>query len=977
MPTDPHRRATPDRSAPSPSGQNTDSGERQKEADDPPERDYAGLWKGDGPGWFTIATTLLALLFGGIVLYRWWNPRPRPVAPVGMAIFADPRAGGSGGDGPSNDSVIVGAVRLVRGRSGFQAPSLLVLSGELFAPAPAAGGGQASGATSGTDTRAPGAPPRVGTAGAGATTNPSSASGNGQTVPTNSGGTANAPAAAGDSLATALAGTPVADVYAVPRDTTARAALAAARTRLRAQGVRIRDLTECYDATSAGPEGCWVEVPGTRYWLAGFPSLPADSAAAERVLERLQQVVDSARKADRRIVLAVGALPGAPPRPAPPADTAKGGADTAASSAPAPRSAEARWVDAAGSEPVAAVISTAAAGERSQNELLAPPLGAAAQGTTPVRGFALVTLAAGVRRHVVEYDAAAGTFAPLPASAGQAPARHESWYREFLRWARGLADSSADLAAATVFAIAILFAFLTVAALWKVPERGGTMSTATTTATTTTAAGTATTSVQAAATVPPTGGIFEGNLQRTVWSGLTGIATVTLLTQFWRGSGVNAEALYVVVFVAAFLIFLVALAFLRGVVEALRSRVLARRSTPPWRPPSPGKSRDGLYRAYRNSLFWAHQRGRLWRWVLSLRELFLVFFDTFMNVLLGRSYASNVVWEDRIVDLQWMILHAADRVREEITTAVEEAILHPAPKRDHGGSAGGSSPQPAPANEPGGQAPRPQEPNPAADPATPEGSGGGTAPALVTGTGPPAAPATATADGGGTGATRRDGPRATQRIPSPSTLQQQVRVAISVLSDDGTSVFYISAAPGSLDAAFQQHSFAWVAAYSGQARWWTKEGYRNPKLILYPSETDPRDPPLPIAGIPDRLRVTDYYQLRQKADYEAFMLIPIPWRRGRENSRHGLIHIAFGEEAWMHALWPKLDGKLSDAVAAAAEKEEDVFPYREWSTLLTRDELPDNVLRAVLNESVNVLGELIDQFDQAIFESRLRRLRGS
>lgn len=625
-----------------------------------------------------------------------------------------------------------------------------------------------------------------------------------------------------------------------------------------------------------------------------------------RMVDRLDSLVARARAQQRQVVLVVAALPPAPAnRRAQPVDSAR---DTVRGAVL--RSAQQRWADIASSGTVAAVVSMAGSGRRGERFFAAPSLGARAGIAAPSRGFMLLTLGRSAHPHVVPYDPASASF-QTPTRASLTPGGGERGsIRRFVDWVWTLADSDRDLAVATVFGIALLFAFLTVAALWRVPEPGRISSTTTTTtASSTTVGGTTTNATTQPGGALMSGGIFEGNLARTVVSGLTGIATVTILTQFWNLSGVNAEALYVVVFVAAFLLLLVVIALLRAAVETLRSRIASSPVIPRWERPrrSDAASSFGFRRLVMQRLgaYWA---SRAWRWLLTVREGFLVFFDTFMNVVMGRSYSANVVWEERIVDLQRMLLRATDRVREEITTALQEAIV-----RHYGHLQ-------SPPNDP---------------------------------------------------------------ELSLLSLQQSVRVSISVLSDDQQSVFYISAAPGSLSKMFTQQSVAWVAAYSGEARWWFSDYNEIPDLVLFDNSSNA----LPGVGAV-KLRMSEYLQARRQSDYNAFVVIPIPWRRRhlRDDTRRGLIHIAFGKAEWMQNLWggllnpdPYSNAALggSTQTASPPARGGDISPFTDANSVLDSRFLQDDALRAVLFQSVNVLAELVSEFDQTVYESRLRKQRGS
>ncbi|HEX9936058.1 MAG TPA: hypothetical protein VGB15_03020, partial [Longimicrobium sp.] len=882
-------------------------------------------------------------------------------------------------------------------------------------------------------------------------------------------------AAQQDSLAAALAASPVANVYVVPANTGDQGRIEAVRRRV-GTGVRVVDLTLCYG--KPGTEGCWADVPGTRYRLVGVPTLP-DSAKRDPItMAKLETLLAEAKQADRRVVLVAGSLPAArshgrapaavsPPAPATAADSARAdsvaAAQAAAAGARPPNAGPPReWGDVVAGGEVAALLSGTAAGTpASRRLLLAPPLGGRGGEPVPTRGFGVVSLPRATLA-TVGYDDARRSFEPLPSAQAMPREPRPGALGRFLRWARSLLDSPRDMAFATVFAIALLFAFLTVAALWRPDGEPKAMVRAESSA----GGAGATQARTSVSTSVPGGAIFEGNLARTVWSGLTGIATVTLLTQFWNFSGVNSEALYVVVFVAAFLAFLVASALMRAVVEALRSRVLASRPVPTWRPPvRPEAMSDAEHRRLVRAHRGVHLRMRMWRWFLSLRDLFLVFFDTFMNVVMGRSYAANVVWEDKIVDMQRMVLRTTDRVREEISTALQQALInsydksrtHPQPPAGGTpGQGGASTPAPGSNAAPGtpgqGSSAGPGAGRQSSSAETGAGTGGGSSSAgtvagtdaqsssagtgavtggqsssagtgagvegengatgetgttgetttFTPGTGAQDSAATPPAEGGETqpangGAVAPPADPATAATTTApavdpeeeddidladpddaalTILQQGIRVAISVVSDDGQSLFYISTDGGSLAKQFGKTSVAWVAASAGEARWWTGR-YDKKNVVLFDNSVGKTLPGL--EGV--KLRLDDYFQHREAPDYRAFLLLPIPWRRRDlpENTRRAMIHISFARRAWLKRLWPNihkgLDAELERQQKAGGSTV-DIDPYTAWRALLNSDASVDPSLRAVLQQSVNVLSEVVAEFDQTIYEWRLRRLRG-
>lgn len=1066
----------------------------------PPPRD--GTPPPDPPGrrrspWFGVGATLLTLLalWGLWWVYRRIYPPAPPQPPLVLGVITDPRVGGSDGISP-NGSALSGALGAMRGRPGTVSPNVVVLAGELLADTGAASAPAAAADTSraaAADSARPAARPPADSATAAGDSAGAAQVGTPVAPPRApiappSPAPSQAATLAGreDSLAAALAASPVGDVYVVPSDTLARRSVEAVRKRL-APGVRVVDLTLCYGR--AGTDGCWADVPGTQYRLLGVPGLPDSAALDTARLAKVDALLTQARAAGRRVVLVAGTLPpvvsrGAAARPdSTPADTT---AKDSGNSAAAPARG---WGDLVGRSEVAVLISGVSAGTPAEEKiLLVPPLGARDSAALPSRGVGVVSLP-GPHLATVAYDDARRTFSPLPALEQRAaPPERPGFVTRFVRWSRSLLDSSRDMAFATIFAIALLFAFLTVAKLWRIEDDRRAV-----VRTDASAGGANAGAAQASTTVittVPGGAIFEGNLARTVWSGLTGIAAVTVLTQFWKFAAVNAEALYVVVFVAAFMAFLVLSALVRAVVETLRSRVLTSRPPPEWRPPTrgvqlvSGKAEPEPHHVYEQRVSQAlrrYWRKRAWRWALSLREMFLVFFDTFTNVVMGRSYSSNVVWEDKIVDLQQMLLRTADRVREEITAAVQRGLANeyskdskppppsgPAPGAGgaaanpalppaggttgsagsaSGGSApgnagttpgGGASSAPgsvseAPATTGGapGEAPRTSGnvqvgdatsrssesagtdvrvvPVQASDRATSqasasesvrsdggEGSESGSEGAPANPSAPPASTTATTtvvtaggAQAGAAGGAQADaaadeGDAGTEDPAraafDPLAVQQGIRVAISVMGDDGQSVFYISSAAGSLAKQFGRESVAWVAAAGGEARWWM-DSYRQKNVIVFDNTKGTQ---LPGVGAV-KLRLDDYFQQREHIDYRAFLLIPIPWRRRElpENTRRGAIHISFAHNEWMERLWPLIKESLDEAkknperhTSNGANEIVDINPYGDAHTLLDHGVVRDPGLQAVLHESVNVLAELISQFDQTIYDSRLRKLRG-
>ncbi len=164
-------------------------------------------------------------------------------------------------------------------------------------------------------------------------------------------------------------------------------------------------------------------------------------------------------------------------------------------------------------------------------------------------------------------------------------------------------------------------------------------------------------------------------------------------------------------------------------------------------------------------------------------------------------------------------------------------------------------------------------------------------------------------------------------LPGDLPLTERIRVGVSLLSFDQSKVYYIAHERGSLPAPFDRYSVAWVAAFLGEARW-CKSGKCNSGYAVNESEwnqlyANNHDAVLAknrgkIPGPAGSLLLPQYYQVRDSSDYEAFVVLPMPWiHRGMEGDhRRGCIHISFKESSYMDKLWVGLecsakgDGKI-------------------------------------------------------------------
>jgi hypothetical protein len=186
-----------------------------------------------------------------------------------------------------------------------------------------------------------------------------------------------------------------------------------------------------------------------------------------------------------------------------------------------------------------------------------------------------------------------------------------------------------------------------------------------------------------------------------------------------------------------------------------------------------------------------------------------------------------------------------------------------------------------------------------------------------------------------------------------------VRVNISVLSADQSSVFYISTSPGSAVLDFPKHSVAWVSVFTGQIRWWC-DAFRQQaeKILLFDNSKGT------IADAEDKLMLRSYYQDRA-GDYGGFVIIPLPWSP-RSHSKYvkGAIHISFREVRDIFDIWK--EGTIDKLAPDPDNPNISVYPTPErvladWCT-------PDDV-RGALQNSVYALSELLFGFNEIIYKN--------
>ncbi len=202
--------------------------------------------------------------------------------------------------------------------------------------------------------------------------------------------------------------------------------------------------------------------------------------------------------------------------------------------------------------------------------------------------------------------------------------------------------------------------------------------------------------------------------------------------------------------------------------------------------------------------------------------------------------------------------------------------------------------------------------------------------------------------------------------PAPGS---RVRVSISVMSDDQSSVFYISQAPGSLTASFDKNSVAWVSVFTGEVRWYLTKYHDQREYIVLFDNTGGT-----VAGDKRRWLLSEYFQARQKEDYDAFVMFPFPWPRRGYGGKHvkGAIHISFQEYTELqHIFAPDalpLDVTDTNAKDAAHRRRLYDAPDKQLDPFCK-----DIEVRATLYTSIRVLAELMRRFNEEIYKTNIQK----
>jgi hypothetical protein len=684
------------------------------------------------------------------------------------------------------------------------------------------------------------------------------------------------------------------------------------------------NLTSCYADPKNPPSPCYQDVPRTSYRLIGFPSQSfknrdGDAAGNKQSLDQeveqvalFQRTVAQATSADKKVIVVTHI-----PELDDPyllgldkygkEDALKDSGSRIDGSKPGVSAWNvndkilADWKNAVASNSVIAVFaghlhdshqeayrrpyswSTQTDSRIALNKLyLAPPLSMKKQDNSvfQARGFSTITLFPdSIEQRLYWYDSTSKAFIldPLAESAH----RHSGWFTHVLavwRWFWNLDSNDGDLERTTVLLIALLAAFLTIIAVWQLPPSDSPLATK---------PGDKPISGADSKTDPSP---FTTKLGKTVIGGVGGfVFTDIAKTLCSKELSDAAKCFYLVWFILFFFLLLLLSAVLRGLIEAIRSRVavihypLARPQGPPRdsggheggpgslsgpRKPRPSTAARRLAQVWDWISYWSL---RFTSWFYSLKVPLLTFSDTFFNLIQGKNQTTTRALAEVIVDQQKTLIRTVDAIRKNLNHLIDSKIT---------------------------------------------------------------------------------------RTEQDDTLPH-VRVNISVLSADQSSVFYISTSPGSAVLDFPKHSVAWVSVFTGQIRWWCNAFRQQAdKILLFDNSKGV------IADAEDKLMLRSYYQDRA-GDYGGFVIIPLPWSP-RSHSKYvkGAIHISFREVRDIFDIWKQ--GTIDELPADSDNP--NIFVYSTPERILADWCAPDDV-RAALQNSVYALSELLFGFNEIIYKN--------
>jgi hypothetical protein len=463
--------------------------------------------------------------------------------------------------------------------------------------------------------------------------------------------------------------------------------------------VRLHNLTGCYGSKGGAISDCSPDIPGTAYRMIGFPSYsfknkepgheknPALQAAQFTTFRGL---LDEAIKDNKKIIIATHVPEIDDPyylardrydgvKPEPSIDADKDNPRSAYSTWNVQKSLLDGWTKVLASDSVVAVLaghlhdghkeiyerpyswSTFKDYQMGFRKLfLAPPLSVKNQDGSPIqaRGFSVVSLHSDrLTNRFYWYDGLTASFNPDTLVEPEPRAgRHRSFLAHLITpgfaWLWHLDETVLPLERMATLLIALLTAFLTVVALWQIPPSDDPLAKK--------PAGTdskdANTDSKAAATAKDSSP-FTTRFGATVLAGLGGLV-VAEVTKTLGGSTPSADTkwYYIVCFIFFFFFLLLSLNILRGVVEAMRSRVAV------------------VYypfaRLPRQSRF-SHRVARLHYWFISLRVPILTFFDTFINLIQGKNQTTTQAFTEAIIEQQRNVIRVSDTIRKKLNALLQ------------------------------------------------------------------------------------------------------------------------------------------------------------------------------------------------------------------------------------------------------------------------------------------------------------------
>ncbi len=396
---------------------------------------------------------------------------------------------------------------------------------------------------------------------------------------------------------------------------------------------------------------------------------------------------------------------------------------------------------------------------------------------------------------------------------------------------------------------------------------------------------------------------FSTRIGKTVLAGLGGLVMTEVTKTLGDGKpSADLRWFYIAWFILFFFALLLLLNLFRASTEGVRARVAVVYYPPPRiAPPAHHK------RKYDPLSYWIW---RFFRWLASLRVPVLTMADSFINLIQGKNQTMTKALADRVVGQQRTIVRVADAIRKDLNDLIDRRVFErgcqrKVLKQKHSEQT--------------------------------------------------------VFDGNVIEETVIEEVFEEQTGTSPK-IPHHVRVNISVLSTDQTNVFYISRTPGSSRNPFSKRSMAWVAVFTGSIRWFLEDylHLKNQKQIVL-FDNSKQD----IADDERMIMLNTHYQDRPGQDYEAFMILPVPWPKRGFGTDYvkGAIHISFSDNLDFKAIWPG----IQDDCWVPDKTDDKRVLYPSTSKIL--EDWCDAEVRTALHTSMKALGELLHGFDEEIYRN--------